>query len=630
VRWLVTIATVAVSASVAFVHVQAAQTYEMRSALSPRTRLAHLLRSADPGESLAMSLTLQVRHHKELDGLITAEQQPGSPDYHRWLSPEQFTERFAPSSASYAALVDWLEKQGFTVRRWPNRLRIDFAGSVAQVTDAFRVRMNRYRQRGRDVLANENAPSLPLEFHDTIAFVRLNTFPLADRLVRVVTSGTQVDTMAPRDMYTAYDMEPLLGRGIDGSMQTLAVVARADFDVGSVTTFQNQFGVPVRTPLRVFPGRNPGIGSVNGVCLGIRDPYQRQQCIVGEEDEVLLDVEWASAMAPGASVLVDISDTDIDASLLDVVTHHPEAKTIALSFGSCERLDNSSLQLFEPMYAQAAAQGQTVLVAAGDSGADGCQDGRSASVNVLGSDPNVTSVGGTALDPGFDAAGNATAYVSERVWQDRDGAGGGGPSTLVAKPAYQAAPGVPIDGFRSQPDVSLMTSPSQAGYVAIFQRQVAVVGGTSAAAPSWAGIVAMLNQAVQADGLGALNHTLYALGRSQYAEHGVPVFHDVTAGDNSSDGVAGFSAGPGYDLATGLGTPDVDVLARAVVAAVCVGDCNGDASVTVDELLTGARIALGQASLSECPSLDTHRDGRIAVDQLLQAANHALDGCQPR
>ena len=218
---------------------------------------------------------------------------------------------------------------------------------------------------------------------------------------------------------------------------------------------------------------------------------------------------------------------------MDIVTNHPEAKIISMSFGACERLDRADFTLFGAMYAQAAVQGQTVLVAAGDNGADDCQDRRGRSVNVLASNANVTAVGGTALDAGFDAHGDATGYVGETVWNDADGASGGGVSTLVSKPGYQSAPGVPADGFRDLPDVSLLASPSNAGYVMVADGSVVVTGGASAAAPSWAGIVALLNHAMHVDGSGPVNAALYALGREQYAGSGTAVFHDVTLGNNS-------------------------------------------------------------------------------------------------
>jgi pseudomonalisin len=536
--------------------------------------VSRLVGRADPQEQLGMSITLGVRHQDELDALLAAQQQPDSPQYHRWLSPQEFAARFAPSATEYEALAQWLERQGFAVRRWESRLRLDFSGGVTRVERTFGVRMNCYQHARRIHIANENAPLLPIQFADSVEFIRLNTFPLAEPLVRVVASGSSVDTMAPSDLRLAYNVLPVLDRGIDGSGQIIAVVARSDYNGSDVSSFQQQFGDGLPLPTKVFPAGNPGVGAPNGVCSQAQNPNprQRQQCIQGEEGEVLLDVEWANALAPGASVLVDIAgpgaggDADIDVSFLDIVNHHPEAKMISMSFGACERLDESDRSLFGAMYAQAAAQGQTVFVATGDNGADDCGDGGKASVNVLATNPNVTAVGGTALTVGFDGNGNATGYLGETVWNDAEGASGGGVSVLVGKPAYQLAPGVPAGGMRNVPDVALLASPSTSGYVTVIGNQVTIVGGTSVATPNWAGIVALLNQAGPVEGSGALNTRLYALAQGQYAPGGSGPFHDIKAGNNSYDHVTGFSAGVGYDLCTGLGTPDVDLLVRAFAA----------------------------------------------------------------
>ena len=198
---------------------------------------------------------------------------------------------------------------------------------------------------------------------------------------------------------------------------------------------------------------------------------------------------------------------------------------------------------------------------------------------------------------------------------------------LVGKPAYQLAPGVPADGMRDVPDVALLASPSTSGYVTVVENQVMIVGGTSVATPNWAGIVALLNQAGPVEGSGALNTRLYALAQRQYAPGGSGPFHDIVAGNNSFDGVAGFSAGVGYDLCTGLGTPDVDLLVRAFAALDCMGDCNGDGVVTIDEIVTGVDIALGATPVSQCLGLDANGDGVVTVDELLQAVNHVLNGC---
>ena len=618
----------------------AAARFDLPDSVPARATASRWLRAADTDELFAMSVTLRLRHPDALAALLTAQQDPASAQYHRWLTPDDFAARFAPAPDNYAAVVDWLRRAGFTLHAQVNGARIDFSGTVAAAERAFGVRMNHYSHRGREPLGNENPPQLPTEFLDTVDVVRLNTFPLAEPLVHLRTATAVITAMAPADMRMAYDMRPLLDTGVTGSGQTIAVVARSDFALADVASFARQFDGASSNPVKIFPSANPGVGAVNGVCKGIRNQRDLQTCVDGEQAEVLLDTEWAGAMAPGATVLVDISGADIDASLLDIVTNHPEAKTITMSFGSCERLDSTDLALFGHMYAQAAAQGQTVLVSTGDDGVDGCQDGRGRSVNVLASDASVTAVGGTALDPGFDASGDATGYVSETVWNDSSGASGGGASTLVAKPSYQDAPGVPADAARDQPDVALLSSPLRSGYVVIINGAMAVIGGTSAAAPCWAGIVALLNDSLQRDGSGPLNPTLYALARAQYAAGGPAVFHDITLGNNSFDRVSGDSAGAGYDLCTGLGSPDVALLAHTLgatgsaptptatpAAAVCSGDCNGDGSVTVDELLTLVNIAIGSVGLADCTAADVNHDGEITVDEILAAVNSALNGC---
>src|SRR5262249_39543470 len=153
------------------------------------------------------------------------------------------------------------------------------------------VRMNRYRRHGRRALANADTPLLPARFAGAVKAVRLNTLHLAEPVVRLQGTNVTFESMAPNDMYTAYNLRPLLDAGIDGSGQTIAVVARSDFDLSDVSLFQDFFGVAAQTPTKVFPGANPGVGSPNFACSGIRDPQQRDNCIFGEETEVLLDVE---------------------------------------------------------------------------------------------------------------------------------------------------------------------------------------------------------------------------------------------------------------------------------------------------------------------------------------------------
>jgi len=153
------------------------------------------------------------------------------------------------------------------------------------------------------------------------------------------------------------------------------------------------------------------------------------------------------------------------------------------------------------------------------------------------------------------------------------------------------------------------------------------VGGTSVATPLWAGIIALVNQAAHTGGAGALNHALYPLAQQQYEGGGLNVFFDVTGGNNDFNHVRGYTAGVGYDLVTGLGSPDVGQLARALAPVECAGDCNNDAEVTINELIVGVNIAQDSAPLAACAAMDTNYDGRVTIDEIIAATGHALGSC---
>ncbi|MBI3781872.1 MAG: S8/S53 family peptidase [Deltaproteobacteria bacterium] len=619
-RWIAAIGFVAAIAPT----IAAAQSLQRVGSAPPFARRSESL-DVDPATTIDMTLQLHGRDEGGLDRLLLAQSTPSSSEYRHWLEPQEFAARFGANDQTYEAVVDWLRTAGFSARPWRNRLRVDFRGSVEQAARVFQVTMRRYRHGARQVIANQEPPAVPQGIADAVATVRLHNAPLAQPLIRINTTGGSTTLLAPNDVFAAYHLRPLLDAGFDGSGQSVAVVARSDFSESDMALFRQRFGVAAGAPVKVFPGSNPGIGAPNGVCRSLSGS-QRQTCIQQEKIEALIDVEWSGGVAPGASVLVDISDTDIDVSLADIVNHHPEAKQISISFGTCERLDGGeSLRLFAPLFSQAAAQGQTIFIASGDNGADDCGDGRGASVNALGTDPNVTSVGGTILDPGFDAAGNASAWVSERTWNDRSGAGGGGASKVVSKPSYQQAPGVPQDGSRDQPDVALAASAYSPGYVAIVDGASFAIGGTSVATPIWSGFAALLAERSAPLGFGVFNSVLYGVGRKQYAFGVASAFHDVVQGNISANGVVGPAATTGYDLATGLGTPDIAALSELLAA--CPGDCNDDQQVTVDEIITGVNITLGETPLASCAVLDTNADGVVTVDELVAATGHALLGC---
>ena len=265
------------------------------------------------------------------------------------------------------------------------------------------------------------------------------------------------------------------------------------------------------------------------------------------EGEAALDIEDVIGLAPGASIDV-YTGPNTDSGAYDTYSAIISADTsqvISTSWGLCEAAEGSAAASSEnTLFQEAASQGQSVFAAAGDSGADDCGDG-TASVDDPASQPDVTGVGGTTL-------ASETGAASQTVWNDGagNGAGGGGVSELWSMPSYQT-PFAVQSGDREVPDVSA-DADEDTGYVVDYDGSWTAIGGTSAAAPLWASVAALADTACGAP-IGLANTALYDAAAAHYAAD----FDDVTSGNNSYDGVTGFSAGSGYDMASGLGTPQV-------------------------------------------------------------------------
>jgi pseudomonalisin len=340
--------------------------------------------------------------------------------------------------------------------------------------------------------------------------------------------------------------------------------------LADVQKFRTGFGLPPKNPTVIVNGSDPGIVSSD------------------EQMEATLDVEWSGAVAKNAAIqfVMSASTNSSDGVTLSAqyIVNHNLAPIVTLSFGNCEAaIGTAGNQFWNSLWQQAAAQGMTVLVSSGDSGAAGCDDpsnprgSNGRTVNGLCSSPYSTCVGGTQFadtsnpnaywsttsDPATWAS--ALSYIPETVWNASGtvagGSGlwasGGGASQVYAKPSWQIGPGVRSDGWRDVPDVSL-NSAIHNGYLIALNGQYYVVAGTSVAAPSFAGLLALALQKTGAR-QGNVNPTLYSLAAKQ-ASGGSSVFHDIATGNNSVPGVAGFNAGVGYDLATGLGSVDAALL----------------------------------------------------------------------
>jgi pseudomonalisin len=527
-------------------------------------RMEHMLLTLLPGPA----------QQDALNQFVDAQHNPDSPYYHQWLTPEQYGERFGVSDADVAQIVGWLQGHGMEVEEVAaGRRSIVFSGTAAQVQEAFHTQIHAYRIGEEVHHANVKDPEIPAALVQVVGgVVSLHDFhsePMHNgaRLpAPEFTSGGSY-YLAPADFATIYDLAPLYQQSINGSGQSVAIVGRSNINLADIRQFRAFFGLPANDPQITVNGTDPGIFNS------------------GEETEADLDVEWSGAVARNAAIKFVISKSTNSSDGVDLsaqyIVNHNLAPVMSMSFGLCEAaLGSSGNSFLNSLWQQAAAQGITVFVSSGDNGAAGC-DSASAStathgraVNGLCSTPYSVCVGGTEFNEASrpslywspsNASGtqaSALSYIPEIAWNESGpGAGlwasGGGASTIYAKPSWQAGTGVPADGKRDVPDVSL-TSAGHDGYLIYQNGGLYVVGGTSAATPSFAGVMALVVQHTAAR-QGNANTAFYSLASKQRTG-GASVFHDVISGNNSVPGQTGINATAGYDQATGLGSVDALVL----------------------------------------------------------------------
>ena len=575
--------TLIVLATICFIPGAKAQTARITQTVDNRVRTVltgHLhpkaLAADDQGRvapSLAMSyITLRIapsaNQQANLEKLVADQQTPGSPNYHRWLTPEEYAQRFGASDADINKITAWLQQQGLQVlsvargRNW-----IAARGTAAQVEPAFQTEIHNYVADGETHYANASEPSVPAAFDSVVQSIRgLNDFRMKPRLHSLVqpaytSSTSQSHYLAPDDLASIYDISPLYGAGINGSGQKIAIAGQIEVNLSDIQQFRSIFNLPANDPQTILvPGSsNPGNSSKSGD--------------LAESD---LDLEWAGAVARNASIIF-VYATDVMTSVQYAIDQNL-APVVSVSYGNCEQESaRSDIASFQQWAQQANAQGITWLAASGDNGAADCADSQNPglSVDLPGSLPEVTSVGGTEFAEGTGTYWNLTnnangasalSYVPETTWNDSvaDGqpsSSGGGASILFSKPSWQTGPGVPSDNARHVPDVSLTASADHDGYLVYTGGSRQVYGGTSVPTPSFAGLVALLNQQLGSNGVGNINPNMYALAQSNPA-----IFHDITTGNNivtipcshralnCTATPVGYNAGVGYDQATGLGS----------------------------------------------------------------------------
>jgi len=526
-------------------------------------------------QNLVLVLESSKEQQTALDALLIAQRDPASTYYHQWLTPAQYADYFGVSTEDIQRISNWLQSYGMRVDEVAASHRsITFSGTASQVERAFSTSMRSYRVNGAAHIANAVDPSIPSGFAPVVSGVlSLHDFQLRamhSALRNPVTEVTfgNAHYITPGDLAVIYNVNPLYTQGVDGSGQSVAVVARSNIKMSDVQSFRSAFGLPVNDPQVIVNG---------AVDPGTSNP--------SELTEATLDAEYAGALARKAAVkfVTSASTATSDGIYLSAqyIVNQNLAPVMTTSFGSCEASMGAAENAFiNALWQQAAAQGITVLVSAGDSGAAGCDSASSATaqygpgVNGLCSTPYELCVGGTKLnDTGnpsqYWAANNASAteasalsYIPEVAWNESGPtlglwASGGGRSTVYNKPAWQTCSGVPADGKRDVPDLSL-TAAGHDGYMIVMNGMQFIVGGTSASTPAMASILALV---VQSTGVrqGLANPTLYALAARQ-SNAGASVFHDVSSGSNTVPGVTGFSATAGYDLVSGLGSVDASAL----------------------------------------------------------------------
>jgi hypothetical protein len=602
-----------------------------------------------------MLLVLQRAPEQEtaLRQLLDDQQFSASPNYHKWLTPEQFGHRFGPADADIQAVTGWLKSQGFQVNRVARgRTVIEFSGTAGLVRQALHTEIHKFVVNREEHWANVGDPQIPVALAPVVAGIAsLHNFPRKPLYRRLGTFARSKSTGEVRPLFTftpagqstLYALGPTdfatiynVPSNPDGAGQIIAIAAQSDIHLSDVTEFRQLFGLPPNNPNIILNGPDPGVVS-------------------SDEGEAVLDAEWSGAVAKNAVIDLVVSQSTESSAGVDLSAAYIVDNNIAPiasdSYGTCESsLGTGGSAFYNSLWQQAAAQGITVIVAAGDNGSAAC-DGMSGetaasfglAVNGIASTPFNVALGGTDFDDASNPTtywnatnspttqASAKSYIPETTWNNScaasgsltgcvpplasDGsdlaAGGGGPSSEYAKPAWQTGIGVPDDGARDVPDVSLFAGNGNNGnFYVVCQADANTggntsscdlnapyldfqgVGGTSVSAQAFAGIMALVDQNTGGR-QGNANYVLYGLAALNGASctsspaaigNSSCILYDTIVGNNSVACTGGspncsntnpafsqfgilvdpantsapaWSTTVGYDLATGLGSVNV-------------------------------------------------------------------------
>ncbi|HKN00382.1 MAG TPA: S53 family peptidase [Candidatus Binataceae bacterium] len=476
------------------------------------------------------------------------------------VSPEELKSKYSPNSSDVESLQAWLKKQGFEiVRLSSDNTGVYARASVEKIQDSLGVQMVRVTRDGLTYNAARNAPSLPADVGKSVhAIIGLQPFRRANKhfRMRLPRAGNRLELSANRvairgpskniansppylvrEVLKAYNADNL---AVSGKGQTIAIL---------IDTF------PLDTDLMAFWAQN----DIRATLAQIEKINVNGSVLSPPEGEETLDAEWASGIAPGAQIRIYASGSlefvDLDMALDQIfsdLTSQPGMRQLSISLGLGERFlggPQGEVATQHQKFLRLAAAGVNVFVSSGDAGSNPDQTGHSSSgptqAEYEASDPFVVGVGGTSLTLASDGT-----VSSESGWSSS----GGGKSIFFGRPQWQTGNGVPPGNERLVPDVSLTANPDEGAFL-VLNGRVIQIGGTSWSAPVWAGFCALINEARTIAGkpaLSFLNPLLYPL-------MGSSCFRDIKTGTNGA-----FTAGPGYDLVSGIGVPNVKELIQTL------------------------------------------------------------------